>query len=226
MSYNSASPHAKTARSPSDDALYRALFERAGDSLFISTPTGQHIDVNARACQLLGYTRDELLHLIWADMLEPEHRERDLPHLNELLAGTRELAELWLRRKDGSPVIVEVNARPIADAQIGCVVRDIGARHMAEHTLRGSERQLRYLVDRLPAGVLIATPNGELLFRNQQLDAIFRHPPEPAGSTAGERCWPLFDPASGEPFLIDSIPLISSLRFGQEVANHQIMILR
>ncbi len=46
---------------------YRALFELSLDAIFISNAGGEFLDVNDRACKLLGYTRKELLGMTAAD---------------------------------------------------------------------------------------------------------------------------------------------------------------
>ena len=56
------------------DARYRALFERATDALFIENDRDEIIDVNDKACTLLGYTREELLAMTVADIQAPECR--------------------------------------------------------------------------------------------------------------------------------------------------------
>ena len=42
---------------------YRSLFETAKDAIFVADETGRFVDVNNAACELLGYTREELLQL-------------------------------------------------------------------------------------------------------------------------------------------------------------------
>src|SRR5581483_5447085 len=50
----------------------RELLEQAPDAIFLATPEGGFVDVNERACELLGYTREELLARSIADVLTPE----------------------------------------------------------------------------------------------------------------------------------------------------------
>lgn len=40
---------------------FRSLFEQAADALFVHDLEGRFIDVNRQACEMLGYTREELL---------------------------------------------------------------------------------------------------------------------------------------------------------------------
>ncbi|HLF28055.1 MAG TPA: GAF domain-containing protein [Anaerolineae bacterium] len=92
--------------------LYRLLFETSNDALFIEEDvTNRILEVNARACELLGYTRDELRRLAAPDLLPPDAPRptlgSGLPELDNLSFETVN------RRKDGRLVPVEVNARRI-----------------------------------------------------------------------------------------------------------------
>jgi len=40
---------------------YRRLFEESNDAIFIHDPAGRLVDVNSRACEVLGYEKDELI---------------------------------------------------------------------------------------------------------------------------------------------------------------------
>src|SRR5262249_40500347 len=42
------------------EARFRTLFEQAADAMFLLDPDGLVLDANYRACQTLGYTREEL----------------------------------------------------------------------------------------------------------------------------------------------------------------------
>jgi PAS domain S-box-containing protein len=55
---------------------YRMLFEQATDGIFVCDRDFRFLDVNAAACRISGYTREELLSMGAADMLAPEERER------------------------------------------------------------------------------------------------------------------------------------------------------
>lgn len=56
------------------EGRYRLLFEQANDAILIETDTDAIVDANQRACELLGYTRQELLALTLADAATPEVR--------------------------------------------------------------------------------------------------------------------------------------------------------
>jgi hypothetical protein len=69
-----------TDRQQAEDALrrserqYRELMEQAADAIFVFDRDGRFVDVNPAACEMAGYSREELLGLRIADVVD----ERDL----------------------------------------------------------------------------------------------------------------------------------------------------
>jgi PAS domain S-box-containing protein len=154
-----------TARKRTERALreseqrFRQLFEQSVDALFVHDEKGRFVDCNSRACQLLGYTREELLDLSVEDvscgMLTEEERL-----LREQEGGT-----LWQRalresepgmfafsheeenrRKDGTTFPVEVRVGSVdygGRRMILVSTRDITERRRAEEALKGSEERHR-----------------------------------------------------------------------------------
>src|SRR5262245_34668174 len=56
------------------DSLYRTLFEKANDAVFLENDADEIVAVNQRACDLLGYSRAELLRMRVPDLQAPEVR--------------------------------------------------------------------------------------------------------------------------------------------------------
>jgi two-component system NtrC family sensor kinase len=90
---------------------YRELFDNIQEGLFFSTPGGRFVEVNDAMVRMLGYaSRDELLQIDIPTQLyfSPEQRE----HHSEVMKENGHLRnfEATLRRKDGSPIHVLINA--------------------------------------------------------------------------------------------------------------------
>jgi PAS domain S-box-containing protein len=67
-------------------------------AIFVADEHMRYIAVNAYACDLLGYTRDELLELTIADIASAG-AEQDF---EDFLAGANRVGSYDLRRKDGT----------------------------------------------------------------------------------------------------------------------------
>ncbi len=135
------------------EQVYRALFERTNDAVFIISLEGRHLAVNQRASELLGYTTEEMLALTVQDVVLPEEQDSASGVMEALLANRQApVYERTFRRKDGAPIRVEINAALVRDADgtplhFQSIVRDITERKQAEQALRQSEESIRALYD-------------------------------------------------------------------------------
>ena len=133
--------------------LFRALIDRATDTIEVVDPeTGRFLDVNERACQVHGYSREEYLRMhvpdveVGIDLTSPGVWAAQIDRIRQ--AGSRAFLGVH-RRKDGSIFPVEVNANYITldrDYVIS-VVRDITERKAAEEALRESEQRFRQVTE-------------------------------------------------------------------------------
>ncbi|HZV65566.1 MAG TPA: response regulator, partial [Telluria sp.] len=119
---------------------FRTAMDATADAIMlIDRATMRFIEVNATACSMLGYTREELFAMGPADL--DVSASRHLAELYDEIIGGRTvnlLSETELRRKDGSPVQVEVHRQALscgADWTIVAVVRDITERKEADRRL-------------------------------------------------------------------------------------------
>ena len=90
---------------------YRELFDNIQEGLFFSTPGGRFVEVNDAMVRMLGYaSREDLLQIDIPTQLyfSPAQRDRHSEVMKE--NGTLRNFEATLRRKDGSPIHVLINA--------------------------------------------------------------------------------------------------------------------
>lgn len=131
--------------------LLRMFYELPFLGMAISSPDDKRwLQVNDRLCDILGYSRDELLRMSWAEMTPAGDLERNVELFNELLAGQRNgyrMAKRFLR-KDGGIVHAEIDVRCVRDAggsvkQLFATIQDVTERKQTEAALRTQEMQLR-----------------------------------------------------------------------------------
>ena len=97
---------------------YRELFDNIQEGVFFSTPDGRFIEVNDALVRMLGYRNRE--HLLQADVrtqvyFSAEQYEELAGQMQQY--GAVRNHEQTLRRQDGSPVHVLINAFAVRDAQ-------------------------------------------------------------------------------------------------------------
>ncbi|NET30765.1 MAG: PAS domain S-box protein [Cyanothece sp. SIO1E1] len=130
-----------TQRKQAEEALreseerFRALVEQAVDAFFVADPEGRLIDVNQRACDVLGYSRPELLSLSVPDIQQKLPTKNFTDLWQQLASGPPMTIEGVHRRRDGStfPVEVRVGAFAFGGRQLVlALARDITERKQAE----------------------------------------------------------------------------------------------
>lgn len=151
---------------------YRDLFENANDAIFIVDADHHYIDVNKKATELFGFSREEFLKMTIADVVPPEQ----LPKSEAVFLKLRERGRYEkftgkIRTKDGRWLDVEVNSSAIVKNNriIGSrdIVRDITERKQAEDALRASENLLQTIIETEPECVKLVAGDGTLLMMNR-----------------------------------------------------------
>jgi PAS domain S-box-containing protein len=139
------------ARRRAEDALrtseeqYRSIFNAAADAFVLRDASAKVIDVNPAFLQLSGYSREEVLggrHWIFAP---PDAAALAGEMHRRVIAGEPVQAELKARRKDGTPIDIEMRAVPVlyrGQPHALGMARDITARKKAEAERLRLEGQL------------------------------------------------------------------------------------
>ncbi|MCB0177961.1 MAG: PAS domain S-box protein [Anaerolineae bacterium] len=124
------------------EELFQALFEQTIDGIFIADQHGRYVEANRRSCEMLGYTREEILNLSWPDLIPAKDLARYYRQLDVLRAGKTLLEECSLRRKDGRLLPVEISTQILADGHFLGIVRDITERRKTTKALQESQALL------------------------------------------------------------------------------------
>ena len=129
---------------------FRSTFEQAAVGIRHAEPEGKFVRVNQKFCNIVGYTREELLEQTFYKITHPDDLLVELEYVRSLLANEIETYSLEKRyfHKNGTLVWVQITASLVrtdkgAPKYFLGVVQDISARKAAESALRDSEAQLR-----------------------------------------------------------------------------------
>ncbi len=141
------------------ETRYRTLFECANEPIFVETVNDDIVDANPKACDLLGYTRAELLKMKVSNLQAPEVRHNSGGIIQaELSQHSGRVFEAVDLRKDGSRISVEISNSRLGDTGlIFSIVRDISQRRQMENRLHDSEEQYRLLVENAPDAIFVQT---------------------------------------------------------------------
>ncbi|MEW5912485.1 MAG: PAS domain S-box protein [Thermodesulfobacteriota bacterium] len=142
------------------EELFRATFEQAAAGICHTDPWGNYLRVNQRMCEMLGFTREELLKLSFQKVVHPDDLEEGVRLTGRLLSGeidsycsekrylNKTGAEVWVNRTVS--LVRDKNGRP---KYFISVLEDITKRKMAEKALRESEQRYALAVEAGKVGV-------------------------------------------------------------------------
>ena len=147
-------------------ALMHAIVEQAGSAInLVELPSLRMVQVNAACCQILGYSREELLQMTLADY----QAVPDLPAMQQrvaqVVAAGRARFENRYRRKDGQVVDVLINVSTITQQGRDYLValwEDITEKKQADLALR----KLTLAVEQSPHAVVITDVQARIEFVN------------------------------------------------------------
>ncbi len=155
---------------------YRGLFENAHDAIFVFAPENEIIlNVNPRACEMYGFTRDEFLGMSLEDISKDVAlgKTRIKKALEE---GAFHSFETVHYKKDGSEIYLEINAAVVdykGQKAILSINRDISDRKKAEEKLRLEKAHLDQLFESAQEGIVMADREGKILSVNSEFTRLF-----------------------------------------------------
>jgi PAS domain S-box-containing protein len=159
------------------EAEFRAIFELAGvGKMQADVESGKFIRVNAKFCEMIGYTVEELLQMRSWDLVHPDDRSRWIESIRSMSRGEMEDFAMEKRclRKDGQTIWLAVNARIVRDVQrntsrFTAVVQDITEKKRAETRLREQLEMLSLSND----AIIVRTLDGKIVFWNRGATELY-----------------------------------------------------
>jgi PAS domain S-box-containing protein len=133
---------------------FRGIFENAQVGMIVIDVDGRVVDCNEKACQLMGYTREDLIDRGLADFINPEARVAHLESRRRIMSGETATTrrDSYYQRKDGSMIWLSVTASITMRDDAGTptrlltVLQDISQRKLLEGELRRAKEQLELAI--------------------------------------------------------------------------------
>lgn len=157
---------------------YHTLFNQAADAIFINDDKGCFLDVNERATELIGYTKEQLLKMKLPDIYSREELAAQPIMWKELLAGERTALERNLLHANGSNIPIEVTAQMFADGRVMAIIRNISERKKTEEALKQSEEKYRSLIEHQADAIAIFDTKGTILDVNTSATQMLQYTKE------------------------------------------------
>ncbi|MFC6974849.1 PAS domain S-box protein [Halomicroarcula sp. GCM10025709] len=166
----------QTARLAAEKRRFEGIAENSFDVLFRIDTEGRFTYVSDAARRILGYDPDTLVGDAFADYLIQTTAADALDTFDGLLSGDPvQGLELSFEHRDGSEVVVEVNATPITDDGTVTAVQGVG-RDITERREREQELRVRTrAMDEAEVPITIADasePDNPIIYANDAFEAV------------------------------------------------------
>jgi PAS domain S-box-containing protein len=153
---------------------YRELFDNIQEGLFFSTPEGRFIEVNDALVAMLGYSsREELLQVDIPTQIyfSPDQRKIHAEAMEK--DGHMRNFEATLRRKNGSPIYVLINAFGMYDhigrlLQIRGLMLDVTGLHNFQSELQRERDFSGKILSNTQSLILVADTAGLISYANRR----------------------------------------------------------
>ena len=108
----------KEKKSTLEDEFFRNSFDHAAVGIAHVTPDGKFLRINRRFCDIVGYSKEEMLARTFQDITHPDDLEADLANVKKVLEGEQQTYSIKKRyiHKSGSEVWVNLTDSLVSDA--------------------------------------------------------------------------------------------------------------
>jgi two-component system sensor histidine kinase UhpB len=149
LSVNDTTERTQAEQALSESEAYvRSFFEQPLVGMAITSSEKHMLMVNDKLCDLLGYSREELLDLAWDEITHPDDTAADVAQFDRVIAGEIDGYSLDKRfiRKNGQPIYVIMTCHAVRDTQgkvthFAKLVQDITDRREAEEEIQRHKEQ-------------------------------------------------------------------------------------
>lgn len=145
------------------EARYRAIFQQAAVGVAQLDLKGRWLDVNEKLCEIVGYSREELLAKSSQDITHPDDLNAELDYMRQLLTGQVQTYSMEKRfvRKDGKLIWGKMTVSLVRDSANEPIyfisaVEDISGRRRAESVAECQSKVLELIAKGVPAPVSMA----------------------------------------------------------------------
>ena len=159
---------------------FREAFDLVGIGLTQVDRQGRFMVVNRRFCEMLGYSRDELIGRSFIDITHPDEQASDAALIEQVLNHDDAIPNREKRyiRKDGSVLWAQRSGVVVRDASgrtayaLGSI-EDVSQYHASQETLKALNESLRAVVESSPLAIYSMTPNGIVTLWNPAAEKMF-----------------------------------------------------
>ncbi|MBA7504972.1 Sporulation kinase E [subsurface metagenome] len=179
-----------TERKQAEEALqesekkYRTILQSITEGYYELDLAGNFTFFNDSTCEILGYTKDELMGMNNRQYMDKENARNVYKVFNKVYTtGKPSKGFDWeIIRKDGTKRFIAVSTSLLRDAQgkptgFRGVIRDVTARRQAEEALRGSEEKYRQLTEEINDAIYTLDKDGTVTYVSPVIEWLSGYSP-------------------------------------------------
>lgn len=151
---------------------YAALFQQAMDSIIIVDNNGNFIEANDSFCNLVEYTRKELLHMNMLQLVDKEDLTTNPLDYNFHPENDTVILQRRLVSKSGKKIDLEVSRKIVGEDRIFAIARDITHLKQVQKQIIVSEATLRGAFEHSAIGMAMIAVDGKYLRTNIALSQM------------------------------------------------------
>lgn len=193
---------------------FSSAFQDAAIGMALVGTDGQWLQVNRALCEIVGYTKQEMLATNFQAITHPDDLATDLAYVKQLLAGEISTYQMEKRyfHKLGHIVWIQLNVSLVHDVEDRPVhfisqIQNITDRNRIAAELRESEARLQAILNNSPALIFLKDTAGVYLLVNREFEKTFHLTCEDiVGKTDAE----LFSAAQATEFRANDIKVIQA----------------
>jgi PAS domain S-box-containing protein len=158
---------------------FQSILANAKEGFWITSQQDRFLFVNDAYCRLMGWDRDELMQKTIGDVDVLESPEVIEQHTRRIREQGYEIFETQHRRKDGTPVDLEVSVTFYAPERVFfSFFRDIRERKRAKEALQLSEERFRQVAETAQEWIWEVDLDGRYTYSSPVIAALLGYEPE------------------------------------------------
>lgn len=148
---------------------YRSFFENSMDGILLTRPDGKILSANRAACNMFGFTENELINLGRSGIVDTEDPNLSF-FLTERAAKGKIQCELTFIRKDGTHFLCEISSaifkNHVGTEHTSMIIRDVSERKQIQQEIKDSEEKFRIITENSADAIFIVNDHGKYSYVN------------------------------------------------------------
>jgi PAS domain S-box-containing protein len=185
--------HAEEALKKSE-ARFRSYFDLSSVGIAITSPSKTWDEVNDHLCEMLGYSREELLQKTWPELTHPDDLGANLEYFNQMMKGEIDTYSMDKRFicMNGEVIWVNLSVRCVRldNGSVACNIAlffNINERKRMEVALKESEERLRITMEATQTAIWDWDLKNDILYTSSLYYTMLGY--EPLKGVADRTVW-------------------------------------